>query len=119
MQITNKLMEVILKKTKITNAILKQALRSTVADLEKGEILGWCLFDKSKFIVCYRSDINGLSIYRMFQDITGTYSELKVNYSSRFISLTYKCENEEDRNKLTETLERAKTQAQARGQFFI
>ena len=41
-------MEVILKKTKITNSILKQTLRSTEIDLKIGEILGWCIYDKKK-----------------------------------------------------------------------
>jgi len=33
-------MEIILKRSKITNSILKQSLRSTEIDLNVGEILG-------------------------------------------------------------------------------
>ena len=118
-------MEVILKKTKITNSILKQALRSTHTDLSNGKILGWCLFGKfGKKIVCYRDDTHVLSIFPMFKEIECIPIEnnsfrLKINLEGHNSPLFYFCVDENSKNDLIETLNKAKHIAQIRGQFFI
>lgn len=123
-------MEVILKKTKITHSILKQALRSTVIDLSVGEILGWCVLQKyGKHIVCYRSDIHGLSKYPMIKDIkvTPQYKDgpenktylVEVIFGDNYIPLTYTCSDDKDKDELIKTLKKAKHVAGVRGQFFL
>lgn len=122
-------MEVILKKTKITNSILKQSLRSTEVDLNVGEILGWCLFGKVKHIVCYRSDVKGLSIFPMFKEIEveAKYKDsienktflVQVKLAGNFVPLKYICTDENDKIKFIETLNKAKHNAEIRGQFFL
>lgn len=126
-------MEVILKKTKITNSILKQTLRSTSIDLNVGEILGWCLWGKLKYIVCYRSDIKGLSIFPLFKEIefgenfnqSERYQNVitsfwvKVKLGGNYIPINYTCSDEDDKKQFIETLNKAKHNAEIRGQFFL
>lgn len=118
-------MEVILKKSKITNSILKQALRSTEIDLKVGEILGWCIYDKIKYIVCYRSDINSLSIYPMFKDLiteewryeSGKYAVI-VSLGGGVSPLTYVSKIKEESEEFVELLKTVKHNAEIKGQFF-
>lgn len=118
-------MEVVLKKTKITASILKQTLRSTSVDLSVGEIIGWCVFGNSgKYIVCYRSDTKGLSIYPMFKEIQARKLhkddiEVKVILSGNYLPLLYEFDSENQKDAFIDVLEKAKHAAQVRGQFFI
>jgi len=126
-------MEVILKKTKITSSVLKQTLRSTEKDLQSGSILGWCLFGKAKYIVCYRTDLKSLSIFPMFESIefgetfdnsdryknvrTGFWIQIKLG--GNYVPLSYTSKDEADRDSFIETLKKAKMYAISNGQFFI
>ena len=126
-------MEVILKKTKITSSVLKQTLRSTEKDLQSGSILGWCLFNKAKYIVCYRVELKSLSMFPMFESIelgetfdnsdqyknvrTGFW--IKIRLGGNFIPLSYTSKDEADRDSFIATLKEAKRYAIDNGQFFI
>jgi hypothetical protein len=122
-------MEVILKKTKITNSILKQALRSTEIDLRVGEILGWCIYDKMKYIVCYRSDIKSISRFPMFKDLTteqrhkaiNGFDNFAVNVSlgGNYTPLTYVSKTKEENDSFVSLLKKVKHNAEIRGQFFL
>lgn len=122
-------MEVLLRKYKITTSILKQTLRSTEVDLNVGEILGWCLYGKAKYIVCYRSDINSLSIFPLFREISvePKYNGSEKNKSyvvavklgGNFIPLEYQFSDEDGKSNFIETLEHAKEKAENKGQFYI
>lgn len=121
-----KTMEVILKKTKITSSILKQSLRSTKGDLASGEILGWCMYNGAKYIVCYLNMI--VSIYPMFVDIVKTsYPKdgsnveyrIEVKLGGRYVSLLYYNNNEDSADAFVSTLKRAKRTAEQAGQFYI
>lgn len=122
-------MEVILKKSKITNSILKQALRSTELDFKVGEVLGWCIYDKHKYIICYRSDIKCLSKYLMFKNLTTEQRHktingfdnftLNVSFEGKYVSLTYISKTKEENEALVKLLEKIKHKAQIKGQFFI
>ena len=122
-------MEVILKKTKITNSILKQALRSTEIDFKVGEILGWCIYEKLKYIVCYRSDIKSLSKFPMFKDLTteqrhksiNGYDNFAVNVSlgGNYTPLTYVSKTKEENEEFVELLKKVKHNAEIKGQFFV
>lgn len=119
-------MEVILKKTKITNSILKQALRSTGTDFKVGEILGWCIYDKMKFIVCYRYDIKCLSKYPMFKDLIVQESQnesekyaVKVSFGRNYTPLTYISKTKEESEEFIELLKKVKQDAETKGQFFV
>jgi len=117
-------MEVILKKTKITSSILKQTLRSTEEDFKSGEILGWCLYNRLKFIVCYRPGTKGLSIYPMFNDIecsepTDTKHWVKVKIGNGHTPIMYSCEDSHDEQHIKTLLVNIKSHAEKQGQFFI
>jgi len=122
-------MEVILKKTKITNSILKQSLRSTEIDLRVGEILGWCIYDKMKYIVCYRSDIKSISRFPMFKDLTteqrhkaiNGFDNFAVNVSlgGNYTPLTYVSKTKEENDSFVSLLKKVKHNAEIRGQFFL
>lgn len=122
-------MEVILKKSRITNSILKQALRSTEMDFKTGEILGWCIYEKMKYIICYRSDIKSLSKFPMFKDLTteqrhkaiNGYDNFAVNVSlgSGYKPITYVSENKEEGEVFIDLLKKVKSDAETKGQFFI
>ncbi len=119
-------MEVILKKSKITNSILKQALRSTEIDFKIGEILGWCIYDKMKYIICYRSDIKSLSRYPMFKDLiteerhkeSEKYA-VKVSFGRNYTPLTYVSKTKEENEDFVQLLKIAKHNAEIKGQFFV
>jgi hypothetical protein len=122
-------MEVILKKTKITNSTLKQSLRSTEIDFKVGEILGWCIYEKLKYIVCYRSDIKSLSRFPMFKDLTteqrhksiNGYDNFAVNISlgGNYTPLTYVSKTKEENDEFVELLKKIKHNAEIKGQFFV
>ncbi|ENI5462344.1 hypothetical protein ABZG89_002388 [Flavobacterium psychrophilum] len=122
-------MEVILKKTKITNSILKQALRSTEIDFKAGEILGWCIYEKLKYIVCHRSDIKSLSRFPMFKDLIteqrhksiNGYDNFAVNVSlgGNYTPLTYVSKTKEENEAFVELLKKVKHNAEIKGQFFV
>jgi hypothetical protein len=118
-------MEVILKKSKITSSILKQALRSTESDFKAGEILGWCIYDKIRFIICYRSDTKSLSKYPMFKDlieercIRNEKYVLKVSVGNAYIPISYVSETKEERDIFLRLLKEVKDSAETKGQFFI
>lgn len=117
-------MEIILKKTKITSSIIKQSTRSTLQDLRTGEILGWCMYDKLSRIVCYNPTTATISIYVMYKSLETRCTprdghEVIVRLPGNFIPYTYRFENEVDQQEAAEVLERAKTSAQEKGQFYI
>ena len=124
-------MEVILKKAKITNSILKQTLRSTVVDLEVGEVLGWCVYNKYKFIIIYRSEFNTLSKYNLIKSVTfkrrdfydsehnAIYDfDMTVNLVD-YGSLSYTCKDDNELDKFIDTINRIKNEALSKGQFFV
>lgn len=121
-------MEVILKKSKITTSILKQCLRSTENDFKAGEILGWCIIGQLKYIVCYRSDIKGLSKFPMFKDLVSEkrnqpqhgFDNYAVNVSigSGYTPIVYACSTEEEKDSFIALLKKVKHNAECRGQFF-
>ena len=119
-------MEVILKKTKITNSILKQALRSTEIDFKVGKVLGWCIYDKMKYIVLYRSDINSLSRFPMFKDLVTQVrhnESLKfsvvVSIGGNYTPLTYVSKTNEENEEFAILLKKVKRLAEVNGQFFV
>jgi hypothetical protein len=126
-------MEITLKKTKITSSILKQTLRSTEIDMRVGDVLGWCLFGKLKYVVIYRSDVKGLSIYPLFRDIRSGESFapddvgssvlvgywVKVELGGNYIPITYQTKNEVEKDQFIKLLESIKDRAIVKGQFFI
>ena len=117
-------MEIVLKKSKITNSILKQTLRSTLIDFKAGEILGWCIYNKEKYIICYRSDVNTLSRFPMFKDLTTeqrheSNHSIKVSLEGNYLPIVYVSETNEDAESTVELLKKVKHNAQIKGQFFI
>ena len=122
-------MEIILKKTKITNSILKQTLRSTEIDLKLGEILGWCVFNGIKFIVCYRSDVHGLSIFPMFYELIpeqrfkgiNGFDNFAVNVKigNGFKPLVFVFSTHKENEDFISLLNKIKFKSQSKGQFFI
>ena len=122
-------MEVILKKTKITNSILKQSLRSTEIDFNVGEILGWCIYNELKYIICYRSDIKSLSRFPMFKDLVTEQRHRSVNGNDNFAvnvslggnytPLTYVSKTKEENEEFVQLLKKVKHNAEIKGQFFV
>ena len=121
-------MELMLKKTKITSSILKQSLRSTGHDFLNGEVLGWCVFNGSKYIVCYRSSSCNVSIFPMFKEAKKTSTpkdgsnmeyRIEVKLGGRYVSLMYYNTNESDADEFIELLNKVKNLAESAGQFYI
>lgn len=118
-------MEVTLKKTKITNSILKQTLKSRPHDFNNSDVLGWCFFDKIKYMVIYQSSTNTLTKYPLFKSAepvnsqNGLTIEVKVSIGGNYTPTSYKCESIEEQNKFIEKLKQVKNLAETRGQFFL
>lgn len=126
-------MEIILKKTKITSSILKQTLRSTEDDLKISDVLGWCIYNKMKYMILYRDDLKSLSKYPIYKEIevgenrdTSNNYEIikdgfwvKVKLDGNYVPLSYTCSDESEKDSFIETLGRVKNTALIEGQFFI
>jgi hypothetical protein len=108
---------------------LKQSLRSTKIDFKVGEILGWCIYEKLKYIVCYRSDIKSLSRFPMFKDLTTEQRHKSINGCDNFAvnislggnytPLTYVSKTKEENDEFVELLKKIKHNAEIKGQFFV
>lgn len=122
-------MEVVLKKSKITASILKQAVQCTRKDFESAEILGWCHYNKWKYIVCYRPEEKTISKYPVWSSVETIiegdeqYGPVRhivvVKYNERFESYHYREDDENECKKVAELFSKAKEIANAKGQFYI
>ena len=122
-------MEVLLKKTKISRSILSQTLRATEDDIRQSEILGWCLYRKLKFFVCYREDKNSLSMFPIFKDLVfedrnknqhgfDNYA-VKVVIGGNYTPIVYVSATEKEREVFCSLLRVSKQRAENAGQFFL
>lgn len=120
-------MEVILKKTKISNSILKQCLRATDTDFVNGVILGWCIFDKMRYIICYNESSKSLTKYPLFKEIDceefikndKKQFSIKVRLGGNYMPISYITNEEIEKDVLISCLKKAKKEAEQKGQFFI
>lgn len=118
-------MEVILKKTKITNSILNQTLMANVVDLNTFEVLGFCILKNVKWIILYKPITNELRKYLMFKEVIaeidnlGNLTQVKVSFDSNHLSRFYKTENNEEGEKFVKLMNMIKHQSIIRGQFFL
>lgn len=120
-------MEVLLKKSKITSSILKQAFKPTDEEMCTSEILGWCLFNKLKYIVFHKNGV--ITKYPLFTEtvIKGPfensgepgYYRLTVRLGGSWVPHEYSSENVDELESLAISLERSKAIAIEKGQFFI
>jgi hypothetical protein len=119
-------MEVILKKYKISTSIMKQSLISNINDLENCEVLGWCIFNKTKYIVLYNELLGILTKYHMPREIiilpkyheNLTY-EIHVKFYSNYSSLNYNAQTETEKDNLFFILNKVKDDAINKGQFYL
>ncbi len=66
-------MEVILKKSKITNSILKQTISPKLdMNLSNYQNLGWCIYNKERYIILY--DAENSLLYRLL-----TFDRIDIN----------------------------------------
>lgn len=121
-------MEVILKKSKITNAILKQTKSAGISDIVKGNVLGFCQFEKFDFIVLHRPDINEISKFPMYRDFairpSQSYDDDKrnvvtVSFDFRYSEVFFELQNESLALDFIERLKVIKMNAKSLGQFYI
>jgi len=63
-------MEVLLKRSKITTAILNQSIKFETIHLIEGKILGWCMVRDIKYLVCYYESDGIISKHVNFKSAT-------------------------------------------------
>ena len=118
-------MEVILKKVKITNSILNQTvILSSTDELNKFEVLGFCIVKTHKWIVLYNESTNELRKFLMFKEVIvdenhSTPFWIKVIFPVTYRSAIYQGKNEEDCNEFIKSMNEIKHQAEIKGQFYI
>ena len=121
-------MEVMLKKAKITNSILKQTKNSHISDIQKGRVLGFCQFEKFDFIVLHRPDINELSKFPMYRDFkirpSQSYDDdkrnvVQVSFDFRYSEVFFELQNESLALDFLERLKVIKMNAKSLGQFYV
>lgn len=122
-------MEVILKKTKITTSILKQTLRSTEIELGVADVLGWCIYDKQKYIVLYNSATKTLSKFPMFKDTsveprykdssTPTDFLVEIKLGGNYVSIKHVFGTQEEVDEFLKNLKQVKHFAEIKGQFYV
>ena len=118
-------MEVILKKSKITNAILKQTQRSTSIDFNVGVTLGWVYFNKTQYMIIYRSDLNNLSMYLLFKHVVSAFHQssnkwtAEVVFDGNYAPHYYEFNTQEERDLFVTTIKKSMAESIRKGQFFI
>jgi hypothetical protein len=118
-------MEIILKKSKITNSILNQTLIANVIDLKTADVLGFCVIKNQKWIVLYKSATNELKKYLMFKEVVAETDHsdkptwVKVNFGGIWVSKSYQTENEEGSKEFVKLMNTIKHKAENCGQFFL
>lgn len=117
-------MEVILKKTKITNSLLKQVLLVSLWNLTSYDVLGWCVYDKKRWIILYHSLTHDIRKYPLIFKIVETLEtqndyKVKVSFVSKFDPLNYEDKTEKEQHETYEKLRWLKEQSEIKGQFFI
>jgi hypothetical protein len=117
-------MEVILKKTKITNSIINQTLIAGSFDLLSFEILGFCVVKKYKWIILYKSSTNELRKYPYIKDVYyddnknyDTNIRVRVNFEGKINDITYISETEN--LLLFKKIKEIKNNTILKGQFYI
>lgn len=108
-------MEVILKKTKITNAILKQTLRPNTDDITRLSVIGWCIYNKEQYIIFYDTDNSLLYRLMMFDriDINDDKTRMalcKKRYMPVYLDYT---------SEMYECFTNVKSEALEKGQFYV
>lgn len=73
-------MEILLKKSKITASILKQTVGAFVSDLKDSNVLGWCIFNKCKYIVLYNEKNNRLTKQLYYRDVQVEVETNQIDY---------------------------------------
>lgn len=108
---------------------MKQTLIPTETDMSVAGVLGWCIYDKQKYIVLYNPNTKVLSKYPMFKDITtepkykdnseATSFLVEVKLGGNYVPIKYTIDTQEDVDKFVMDLKDMKRIAEVRGQFFI
>ena len=112
-------MEIILKKTKITASILKQTLRPNINEFKCFDVIGWCVYDKQKWIVIFKdNDLKKLPLG--FEVEVDKYNTFKVYFKvPRYIAVGYDFPTSNDAQEFIERLKFIKESAIEIGQFYI
>lgn len=126
-------MEVLLRKTKITQSILKQTQNIDISNMQGYEVLGWCYFKDVQVILFYSGGENKLRQYPMWKELretsypvyersNGTVDparyDLQVVFTPK-LHKYYSYTSENLRGVATDNLRSAKSEAFQNGQIFI
>lgn len=131
-------MEVLLKKSKITNNIIKQIVKASEEVLKSSdyEVLGWCNYLSGKhlckYILLYNQKTKDLKKFLFFgklekehvNDYRGRdyYSPKKFNLkivTPNFLDVIYTFNNEKERDSFMSDLEVIKKRAEQQGQIYL
>ena len=118
-------MEVILKKSKITNSILGQTLIASMGNFKTMKVLGWCYYKTNNWIVLYNEETNELRRYPLFKSIERmpisygrVKDEIKV-YNHNMNTQYYTFDTEEEAITFYDLINGVKSTAMQLGQFFL
>ena len=115
-------MEIILRKTKLSNNIVKQLMFANLAQMESYEPIGWVYHDKRKKVILYDSESHSIAVTLLngvFEiDRTGDFC---IKWScTGFISKFYlRGKSESELNQCLEKLNEMLRVARVKGQIFI
>lgn len=131
-------MEVVLKKSKITNSIIKQTLSATEDVLKSADykVLGWCNYvvgkNRYKYILLYNQKTSDLKKYLTFGSLKKVhYNEyIGRNHSTpekfnleiitpNFTTKIHTFEKEAERDSFAKDLEVLKKRAEELGQIYL
>jgi len=121
-------MDVILKKSKITGAVITQSMLCKIDDLVDSKIIGWCIFKTVKFIIIYFESQNIIKKFPLLYTLRIYPKDEENPESSKWIvSVNYSYQtrvdylfDNEDQAKQTETkINEGKKIAVQKGQFYI
>jgi hypothetical protein len=121
-------MEILLKKTKITKAILEQIVSTNYTECQEysknpDSILGWCIVKDVRWVIFYNqisNKVSKLPLYQIYKNDTGN-GEFLLHcwHNTRFIQKIYSFDTEEERDLRKTQFEKIAEMALTKGQFFI
>ena len=117
-------MEVVLKKTKLTNSIMSQVLTLQPTEKTGFSSLGFCVYKKTKWIVLYNEDNNELRKYPMFTKVEKLIDhspnpfQVRVTFPT-FVARPYTLLSDNEVKNLISFFNSVKDDAIDKGQIFL
>lgn len=117
-------MEVILKKAKLSISLMKQVQTANTSQLIIDDVIGYCIFDKCRWIVFHNPTIGSLNKYKLSYTAEAltenlTHFSVRVNFGYNTMSSIYDLKSAEEAKEFANKMNAIKQRALELGQFYL